>query len=70
MTAKSRGPWIVSYYKGSPVPDLAAPANTPIPDLCPRCAAWSYGAGVGENDDGTTFIYCSCGYVYDGEDKG
>lgn len=42
-----------------------------LPDLCPKCGAAvnAYTVGVGQNMDGSTFIYCSCGYVIDGEEK-
>lgn len=39
-----------------------------VPDNCPRCGSStsSHDVGVGINDDNTTYIYCSCGYILDG----
>lgn len=45
--------------------------NPDVAEQCPRCGAVAdaYAVGVGQNDDGSTFIYCSCGYVLDGIDE-
>lgn len=42
-----------------------------LPDACPKCGApvRAWFVGVGHNDDGTTYVYCGCGYVLDGEEK-
>lgn len=43
-----------------------------LPEHCPRCGASTaggYAPGVGENDDGSMYVYCHCGFVLSGEEK-